>query len=220
MGIACERRTWAADHSANSSPSSTNSNFSKGKRRRPLGERSGSAWSGAQDSCRSWRRQRRYLYGQSCSWPVFTNVKENGGGYVKDLELSKEAKDRLAKLKELSNRAANGDKKARGELRRLLRESGPEVIREASEIARIGQQGLIKTAACGDTLAEEALIIRLDTMRSEIAGLDPSPLEALLAEKLVSAWILTEVLELFLSAQLTELPKSQRMPHSFLKFYL
>jgi hypothetical protein len=150
---------------------------------------------------------------------AFVNDEENGGGFVKDLELSTEAKDRLAKLEELSDRAAD-DKKARGELRRLLRESGPEVVREASELARKGQWALIKTAAGGDTLAEEALVIRLDTMRSEIAGPQPSSLEGLLVEKIVSAWILTELLELLLSAQLTELPKSQRMSHSFLKFYL
>jgi hypothetical protein len=139
---------------------------------------------------------------------------------VKDLELSKDTKDRLAKLEELSDKAADGDKKARGELRRLLRESGPEVVREASELARKVQCALIKTAAGGEVLAEEALVIRLDMMRSEIAGPDPSPLEVLLAEKIVSVWILTELLELLLSAQLTELPKSQRMSHSFLKFYL
>ena len=139
---------------------------------------------------------------------------------MKDLELSKDTKDRLAKLEELSDRAANGDKKARGELRRALRKSGPEVVREASELARIGQRGLIKTATHGRVLAEEALVTRLDMMRSEIAGPDPSPLEVLLAEKIVSVWMLTELLELLLSAQLTDLPKSQRMSHSFLKFYL
>ena len=140
---------------------------------------------------------------------------------MKDLELSKDTKDRVAKLEELSDKAADGDKKARGELRRLLRESGPEVVREASELARKVQCALIKTAAGGEVLAEEALVIRLDMMRSEIAGPDPSPLEVLLAEKIVSVWMLTETLELLLSAQLTtELPKSQRMSHSFLKFYL
>ena len=139
---------------------------------------------------------------------------------MKDLKLSKDSKDRLAKLEELSDRAADGDKKARGELRRALRESRPEVVREASELARIGQQALIKTAAGGGLLAEEALVIRLDMMRSEIAGPNLSPLEVLLAEKIVSVWILTELLELLLSAQLTDLPKSQRMSHSFLKFYL
>ena len=139
---------------------------------------------------------------------------------MKDLELSKDTKDRLAKLEELSDRAADGDQKAREELRQALRESGPEVVREASELARIGQSALIRTAAGSEALREEALLIRLDLMRSEIAGPDPSPLEVLLAEKIVSVWMLTEVLDLFLSAQLTELPKSQRMPHSFLKFYL
>ncbi len=64
---------------------------------------------------------------------------------MKDLELSKDAKDRLAKLEELSDRAADGDKKARGELRRLLRESGPEIVREASELAWIEQCTLIKS---------------------------------------------------------------------------
>jgi hypothetical protein len=140
---------------------------------------------------------------------------------VKDLELSTDANDRLAELEKLSDRVADGDKKARGELRRLLRESGPEIVREASELARIGQQALIKTATHGRVLAEEALVIRLDMMRSEITGPDPSPLEVLLAEKIVSVWMLTELLDLLLSAQLTtELPKSQRMSHSFLKFYL
>ena len=139
---------------------------------------------------------------------------------MRALEMSKEAKDRLAELERLSDEAANGDKKARGELRRLLRESGPEVVREASELARIGQQALIKTAVQGRTLREEALIVKLDMMRCEIAGPDPSPLEVLLAEKIVSVWILSELLELLLSARLTELPKSQRMSHSFLQFYL
>ena len=139
---------------------------------------------------------------------------------MKDLELSKEAKDRLAELEKLSGRAADGDQKARGELRRLLRESGPEIVREASELARMGQRFLIKTAARGEALAEEALVVRLDTMRSKIAGPDPSALELLLVEKIVSACMLTDLLDLFLSAQLTALPKSQRMPHSVLKFYL
>ena len=140
---------------------------------------------------------------------------------MRALEMSKDAKDRLAKLEKLSDKVANGDKKARGELRRALRESEPEVVREASELARMGQRFLIKTAARGEALAEEALVVRLDTMRSKIAGPDPSPLEVLLVEKIVSACMLTELLDLLLSAQLTtELPKKQQMSHSFLKFYL
>ena len=75
---------------------------------------------------------------------------------MKDLELSKDAKNRLAKLEELSDGVANGDKKARGDLRRALRESGSEVVREASELARIGQWALIKTAARGKSKRSRA----------------------------------------------------------------
>jgi hypothetical protein len=139
---------------------------------------------------------------------------------VKELELSKDAKDRLAKLEELSNRAASGDKVARRELRRVLRESGPEVVREASEVARIGQWALIKIAAVGEPLAEEALVARLDLTRVEVAGENPSALESLLTEKIVAVWILTELLELLLSAQLAGGDEVNRVPHSFLRFYL
>jgi hypothetical protein len=139
---------------------------------------------------------------------------------VQELELSKDAKGRLVELKELSARAEGGDKAARAELRKAVRESSPEIVREASDIARIGQAGLIKTVADGDPLVEEALAARLDLMRREIGGPDPTPLEVLLVERVVSRWILLELLELFTSAQLTDLSESQRMSHSSLKFYL
>ena len=139
---------------------------------------------------------------------------------MKALELSKEAKDQLAELEDLSDKAANGDKQARSELRRALRASSPAVVAEASTLAKKGECVLIKTAAAGEPLMEEALLARLGLLRSEIAGPDPSPLELLLTEKIVAVWMLTELLELLLNAQLGDLPKSQRMSHRFLKFYL
>jgi hypothetical protein len=140
---------------------------------------------------------------------------------VQALELSKDAKERLAELEELSAKAECGDKAARAELRKAVRESSPEIVREASDIARRGQWGLIKTAAAGELLVEEALVARLDLMRREIGGPDPSPLEVLLTERVVSCWILLELLELLTSAQLVPPGKNQRLlPHSLLKFYL
>jgi hypothetical protein len=139
---------------------------------------------------------------------------------VKALELSKDAKERLAELEELSTRAGGGDKVARAELRQAVRESSPEIVREASDIARRGQWGLIKTVAAGEPLMEEALLARLDLMRREIGGPDPTPLEVLLIERVVSCWILLELLELLNSAQLTGVDESQQLPHSSLKFYL
>jgi hypothetical protein len=139
---------------------------------------------------------------------------------VQALELSNDAKERLAKLKELSARAEGGDKAARAELRKAVRESSPEIVREASDLARRGQWGLIETAAAGDPLTEEALVARLDFMRREIGGPDPTPLEVLLTERVVSCWLLLELLELLNSAQLTRGGKNKQLPHSFLKFYL
>ena len=139
---------------------------------------------------------------------------------MRALELSKNAKDRLAELRTLSEEAESGDKGARRALRKAVRESPREVVAEASDLARRGQWALIKTAAAGDPLKEEALLARLDLMRSEIAGPDPTPLEVLLVEKIVSVWMVTELLELLYTAQLTTVHKSQRVDHKVLKFYL
>jgi hypothetical protein len=135
-----------------------------------------------------------------------------------ELELSNDVKDRLGELRTLSERVEDGDKSARKELRKALRESTPEVISQASDIGRRGQQVLIKTVAANDPLTEEALVARLELMRAEVAGPDSSPLEVLLTERICSLWLLIEVLEWLVSAQLSgDLPREQRSPVSFLR---
>jgi hypothetical protein len=134
-----------------------------------------------------------------------------------ELELPKD-KDRLEELRTLSERVEDGDESARKELRKALRESTPEVICRASDISRRGQWVLIKTVAANDPLTEEALMARLDLMRAEVAGPDPSPLEVLLTERICSLWLLIEVLEILVSVQLlADLPREQRSPMSFLQ---
>ena len=117
------------------------------------------------------------------------------------LELSDETRDRLAELRAVSEKAEAGDKDARRELRRLVRASSPEVIGRASDIGRRAGRILAYTAAGGDPLTEEALYAKLDTMRMEIAGENPTPLESLLTERVVSLWMLTALLEVLVSAQ-------------------
>ncbi len=135
-----------------------------------------------------------------------------------DLELPKDVQEKLAVLRALSERAENGDKEARKELRRALRESAPEIVIRASDICRRGEWALIKTAAANDPLTEEALLARLDLIRADVAGPDPSPLEVLLAERICSLWLLIEVLEMLVSAQLSAaLPPEQRCPMSYLQ---
>jgi hypothetical protein len=142
---------------------------------------------------------------------------------VKALELTDDVEAKLAELRALSDRAEKtGDPEARRELKRALRESSAEVVVRASDLARKGRWVLIKTAAAGSPLAEEALLARLDLLRAEVGGETPTPLEALLAERICSLWILLELLEVLTSAQLGRGSRAEagRVPHSYLKFYL
>ena len=135
-----------------------------------------------------------------------------------DLELSKDVQDKLAALQALSEKAENGDKEARKELRRALRESAPEIVLQASDIGRRGQGALIKMVAANDPLTEEALLARLDLLRAEVAGPEPSPPEVLLTERICSLWLLIEVLEFLVSAQLSaDLSPEHRSPTSYLQ---
>jgi hypothetical protein len=134
------------------------------------------------------------------------------------LELSDETKSRLAELRALSDRAEAGDKGARKELRRMVRSSSPEVIGRASDLGRKMGQTLAHTAAGGDPLTEEALLAKLDLMRAEIAGEDPTPLEVLLTERVVSLWMLTSLLEALIATQYRKVvdDPSERLSPSYL----
>jgi hypothetical protein len=122
------------------------------------------------------------------------NAKAKPGYTPGALELSEETRGRLAELRALSEKAEGGDREARKELRRLVRASSAEVIAEASDFGRRAEQTLARAASGGDLLTEEALYAKLDAMRAEIAGEDPTPLEVLLTERVVSLWMLTKLL--------------------------
>jgi len=83
----------------------------------------------------------------------------------------------------------------------MVRASSPEVIGRASDVGRRAGRTLAHTAAGGDPLTEEALYAKLDTMRAEIAGEDPTPLEVLLTERVVSLRMLTTLLEVLIATQ-------------------
>jgi hypothetical protein len=117
------------------------------------------------------------------------------------LEMSEDARARLTELRALSEKAQAGDREARKELRRLVRASSPEVIAEASGIARRAEWMLVKTISAGKPLMEEALQERMHQMRKEIAGENRTPLEVLLTERVVAGWLLVEVLEGLIAAQ-------------------
>ena len=131
-------------------------------------------------------------------------------------ELPAETKKRLKELQILSDKAESGDKHARQELRRAVRESTPEVVAEASDLSSRSSRLLIKTVAADDPLLEEALETRLELMRSKILGVDPTPLEVLLVQRVVACWLVVELFEVLMSAQLYR-DNHNRVPLSYLK---
>ena len=136
-------------------------------------------------------------------------------------ELPEKSRERLKELRGLADRAEAGDAEARRELRKAVHESSPEVVARASDIARTGQKVLISSAAGNDPLVQEALLARLDLVRAEIAGEDPTPLEEILSERIVSLWLLVETLDALVSVQLyPELPPEKRTPMSTLRHIL
>jgi hypothetical protein len=142
-------------------------------------------------------------------------------GVLEHYQLPAGTRESLEQLRALSRKAEDGDQEARKELRRKLREASPAVIARASDIGRKSQHLLIETASGGSPLTVLALSGRLDMMREEIAGENPTPLEVLLTERVVSCWLLVELFDRLMAAQLwKETPKEKRVTERALRHYL
>ena len=122
-------------------------------------------------------------------------------GALERYKLPEATQRSLAELRNLSEKAEAGDTEARKELKQKLRESSAEVVARASNVSRRAQHMLIRTASGGSALTEYALSGRLDMMRDEIAGENPTPLETLLTEDVVSCWLWLTVLDALNSGQ-------------------
>ena len=118
-----------------------------------------------------------------------------------EVERAPRPEDEIGILRELSDEAEGGREGARAELRRAVARASPAAIAEASGIARRSDEMLVQTISAGEPLMQEALLERLRKMREGVAGQDPSPLEAMLSARVVSGWLLVEVLEALIAAQ-------------------
>jgi hypothetical protein len=111
-------------------------------------------------------------------------------------------RDRLKDLAELTEKAEGGDKDARRELRRAVRESSPEVIARISDLAGSYRRVLAKSASGGDPLLQEGLEERTRLMQEQVAEAKPTALEGLLTERVVSCWLVVELMETLTVAHL------------------
>ena len=80
------------------------------------------------------------------------------------------------------------DKNAVPEFRKLLGQE-PHLADIGGNLARIAEGNLVAALAGEQLYLREMLLAKLKTMRSELAGPQPSPIERLLVERVVACWL-------------------------------
>jgi hypothetical protein len=91
-------------------------------------------------------------------------------------------------LREFLDRAEAGDESTVPALRKIL-ENPAAVDALGGDLARQAEHSLIRAAAGTNLPFREAVLRKLELMRAELAGPDPTPLERLLAERVVACWL-------------------------------
>ena len=104
--------------------------------------------------------------------------------------------ERLEEIRGLVARANQGDKEVVPELRAALEEM-PELARRYGNPADRVEQVTIEKYVGENLLAKEAISRTLKLMREELAGVDPTPLERLLTERVVATWLQLQFFEQF-----------------------
>jgi hypothetical protein len=111
-----------------------------------------------------------------------------------DGELEKR-KETVARLRDLVGKADKGDEKAVSAIREILDES-PDLAWRLRNIGKLAERLFVsKMASEEDAAAKEVMEHQLESMRLEIAGENSSPLEVLLAERIVATWLQVQLFE-------------------------
>ncbi len=97
-------------------------------------------------------------------------------------------------------RARQGDEKALPVVRQLLQ--NPQAVeRLGGNLASQAEHALIR-AATGENLSfREAVLRKLELLRAELAGPDPTPLERLLVERVAACWLQLQYADIRLAQQ-------------------
>jgi hypothetical protein len=99
-------------------------------------------------------------------------------------------------LTALVRRAEQGDTSAVPALRELMRKAPAAVDIFGGDLAREAQEMLIRKYSGKNLLYRESLTRKLELLRAEVAGGNPTPLEWLLVERIVACWLHLHHLEM------------------------
>jgi hypothetical protein len=95
-------------------------------------------------------------------------------------------------LQALLDRAQAGDASTLPALRELLRDPG-KVDRLGGDLARQAERSLINAVAGKNLLFREALVRKLELLRADLGGTQPTPLERLLVSRVVACWLQVQI---------------------------
>ena len=114
-----------------------------------------------------------------------------------------ERRKAVERLKTLTKRVEEGEEGAMPALREILDEN-PDLAWRLADFARAAETVLIGELTKGGEhpITEEALRRQLAAMREEVAGGDPSPLERLLAERVIATWMQVQIFDSFCASDL------------------
>lgn len=91
-------------------------------------------------------------------------------------------------IRALLKRAETGDATAVPAIRKLLERPG-NVERLGGDLAACAQRSFVEAIAGKDLTVREAVAAKLESMRKELLGENPTPVERLLVERVAACWL-------------------------------
>jgi hypothetical protein len=95
---------------------------------------------------------------------------------------------RAQALRELAGRANRGNERALACLRQLL-DSCPEIWQQVGDLARRAELAWLDLVAGDDQMSAESVRRKVARLKSDLAGPEPTPLEALLIDQIAVTWM-------------------------------
>jgi len=108
----------------------------------------------------------------------------------------------------LVRKANEGNQGAQGLLRKVL-DACPEIWQPAGDLAEHAELSLIRLIAKEEWLLTESIRRKAEHMRKELAGPNPTPLEAMAIERVVACWLQLQYVDSLCAQANGELPRAK-----------
>ena len=114
---------------------------------------------------------------------VELQVAENGGQNVTNRNTERET------IENLLVRMQKGDQQAKVQFVRNYPSLWSEILERAGELGKNTIKALVENLSGDDLLASEGISTKVSRLRGELGGENPTPLEQLLVDRIISCWL-------------------------------